>query len=96
MVTEIYYPDLPMGWIPRAEHVWTITSTTSYTIYSFGLFGYLRPVCLLIISTELIPFPPQLTMLDSQISLILFQQTSFVLYTRYVNLALLDSLDLTH
>jgi hypothetical protein len=38
----------------------------------------------------------QTTILHSQISLILSQQTAFVPYTQYVKIALLDPLDLTH
>lgn len=34
----------------RACMWWNVASTTSYTIRSFGLFGYLRVVCLEIIS----------------------------------------------
>jgi len=91
--------------LPRTDHwldpksracmCWNVASTTSYTIRSFGLFGYLRVVCLEIISVGNIHNSSQATMLYSQISLVLLQQTTFVPFTRYVKFALFDSPDPT-
>jgi hypothetical protein len=97
MVIEIYYPELPMGCMTTKSRACVDDSKHDILHHLFIRHLRLSPRCLSLDYLMIIcHISSQTTMVLTQISLILSQQTAFVPYTQYVNLALLDSLDLTH